>query len=65
MPQFKVTLDSVDKKNESENAVFTTYVEANTSEEAIEKAKVIQQKEKPELNRAFFWTAYKTAEKHD
>lgn len=66
MPQYKVALESIDRQDETKDINFSTFVVADSSDEAIEKAKVIQKTEK-DINPAdtWFWSAYETAEEHE
>lgn len=65
MPQYKVTLESIDRQDETKDIQFSTFVVADSRDEAIEKAKVIQKAEK-NINPAdaWCWSAYETAEQH-
>lgn len=66
MPQYKVALESIDRQDETKDIHFSTFVVAASSDEAIEKAKLIQKAEKA-INPAdtWLWSAYETAEEHD
>lgn len=66
MSQYKVELISIDRKVEIKNLCFSTYVEANSSDDSIEKAKAIHKREHPEINLAdnWWWNSFETAEQH-
>ena len=65
MQQYKVELISIDRKDETKDVHFTTFVEADNSDSAIETAKLVQNNQMPEINIAdtWMWFAYETAEK--
>lgn len=65
MQQYKVELISIDRKDETRDVHFSTFVVADNSDEAIKNAKIVQKQEKPEINTAdtWMWFAYETAEK--
>lgn len=65
MQQYKVELISIDRKDEISDVHFSTFVEADNSDEAIRNAKIVQKQEIPGINTAdtWMWFAYETAEK--
>lgn len=65
MPCYKVELLSIDRKDESKDIQFYTFVEATDSNDAVSKAKEIQKIQRPDLNPAdtWCWVSYETAEK--
>lgn len=62
--RYKVELGFIDPSDDKKNVFYSTYVEANGSEEAVEIAKEIQSAERPDLKPGsrWFWVAYETYE---
>lgn len=65
MPQYRVELASIDPNDKSKDIYYSQLVVANNSDEAINKAKLLQMEKKPELlsSRVWAWSAYETAER--
>jgi len=65
MPRYKVELLSIDRKDESNDIQFFTFVDASNLNDAVSKAKAIQKIQRPDINPAdtWCWVPYETAEK--
>lgn len=62
--KYKVELGFIDSIDESKDVFWSTYIEAESCEEAVEIAKKVQTKERPDLNPIdrWFWIAFETNE---
>lgn len=62
--KYKVELGFVDSADASEDVFWSIYVEADNCAEAVEIAKKIQIKERPDLNPVdrWFWVAFENEE---
>lgn len=65
MPSYKVHLSSIDRTDDSNDIEFTTFVEADNNDDAVQKAKAVQKVERPGISvvDTWYWSAYETAEK--
>jgi hypothetical protein len=62
MQHYRVTLSATDK-----NSDFTTFVEADSKNDAVSAAKVELKNERPDLNLSdhWVWSVYETAERSE
>lgn len=62
--RYKVELGFIDPSDDKKNVFYSTYVEANGIEKAVEIAKKIQSAERPDLTPGsrWLWVAYETYE---
>ena len=65
MPQYRVELSTINTEDESKDIGFSTLVVADNRQDAISKAKEIQQQERPELHpsKVWAWSSYETSER--